>query len=167
MVSRVLWKVMSSFEKDPKMSYAWWFIIFTFNTICEMCQHVIHSHTLKKKKSSPVSPCHSLHSVIYTVRTLFFSSGLDWSEDSEEDEEEDERVPRCQYAWTLRDKWSDVHLEWVAFGNQLTLCWGFVLGTDNLTLKAIWPFFTEINHIDIISCLWQMYINNDITFRSL
>ncbi|XP_055494307.1 INO80 complex subunit D-B [Leucoraja erinacea] len=42
---------------------------------------------------------------------LFPHLGLDWSEDSEEDEEEDERVPRCQYAWTLRDKWSDVHLE--------------------------------------------------------
>ncbi|XP_069790015.1 INO80 complex subunit D-like [Narcine bancroftii] len=42
-------------------------------------------------------------------RDLFPHLGLDWSEDSEEDEEEDERVPPCQYAWTLRDKWSDVH----------------------------------------------------------
>ncbi|XP_072902621.1 INO80 complex subunit D-B isoform X2 [Hemitrygon akajei] len=42
-------------------------------------------------------------------RDLFPHLGLDWSEDSEEEEEEDERVPPCQYAWTLRDKWSNVH----------------------------------------------------------
>ncbi|GCB73455.1 hypothetical protein scyTo_0006779, partial [Scyliorhinus torazame] len=40
-------------------------------------------------------------------RDLFPHLGLDWSEDSEE-EEEDERVPPCQYAWTLRDKWSAI-----------------------------------------------------------
>uniref|UniRef100_UPI00398F0DBA INO80 complex subunit D-like n=1 Tax=Pristiophorus japonicus TaxID=55135 RepID=UPI00398F0DBA len=42
-------------------------------------------------------------------RDLFPHLGLDWSEDSEEEEEEkDERVPPCQYTWTLRDKWSAI-----------------------------------------------------------
>ncbi|XP_060684078.1 INO80 complex subunit D-like [Hemiscyllium ocellatum] len=75
---------------------------------------------LKASKSTPVcrqrSACRSRLQRLAKLcaekqllhRDLFPHLGLDWSEDSEEEEEEDERMPPCQFAWTLRDKWSAV-----------------------------------------------------------
>ncbi|XP_067892210.1 INO80 complex subunit D-like isoform X2 [Heterodontus francisci] len=92
-------------------------------------------------------------------RDLFPHLGLDWSEDSEEEEEvEDERVPPCQYAWTLRDKWSAIRPDMKQPDHRVVepaLCTGTIKGQHcpNMSL----PYTRHCFHHILLSRSQQLF----------